>query len=125
MRLAALLLGMLALSGCAFTFIPLVPKPLSLEPRFTVGAESKLERRGSDLYLTLQLVRVPAEGYVSVYLYRRNEKGGEEKIAEDSKLATPDTKALEFRLYEALVGRYRAVVFWQDSVARQFDFELQ
>ena len=124
-RLAVLLLACASLSGCAFSFVPLVPKPLAFEPRFAVGAESRLERRGPDLYLTLALTSVPAEGYVSVFLYRRNEKGGEEKIAEDSKLANPGTRSLEFRLFDAVVGRYRAVVFWQDSVARQFDFELQ
>jgi hypothetical protein len=108
------------LSGCAFTFIPLIPEPIRLEPRLLVGSNSALERQGAEIVLRLELTRVPNEGYVSLYLYR-----GDDKIGEDSKLARLDTRSLEFRFSPAVIGRYRAVVFWASSVVRQFDLEVR
>ena len=108
------------LSGCAFTFIPLEPNPIRLEPKFVIGSASSLERQTSQIVLRLELRRVPQEGYVSVFLFRNDDQ-----VAEDSQLARPDTQNLEFRFKDAIVGRYRAVVFWQESVARQFDLEIK
>ena len=108
------------LSGCAFTFIPLNPNPIRLEPKFVIGSASSLERQTSEIVLKLELRRVPQQGYVSVFLYRNDDQ-----IAEDSKLARTDTTDLEFRFSDAVVGRYRAVVFWKESVARQFDLEVK
>lgn len=110
----------LLLSGCAFTFIPLNPNPIRLEPKLVIGTASSLERQTAEIVLRLELRRVPQEGYLSVFLYRNDDK-----IAEDSKLARPDTRGLEFRFNESVVGRYRAVVFWQESVVRQFDLEIK
>ena len=125
MRWFAALLVMLSLSGCVFTFIPLVPDPIRLEPRLTFKTGSELTRIGEQIVLHLELAKVPSEGFVGAYLYRALPDGGEEKIAEDSKLANPQTTSLEFRLSEAVVGQYRALVFWQGAVERQFEFDLK
>jgi hypothetical protein len=108
------------LSGCAFTFIPLNPNPIRLEPKLTIGSESSLERQTAEIVLKLALHRVPQQGYISVFLYR-----DDDKVAEDSQLARTDTTDLEFRFSEATVGRYRAVVFWKESIVRQFDLEVK
>jgi hypothetical protein len=122
--LAALIL-MLSLSGCVFTFIPLVPEKIQFEPRLTFKTGSQLAQVGEHIVLHLELAKVPNEGFVGAYLYRALPDGGEEKIGEDSKLANPQTTSLEFRLGEAVVGQYRALVFWQGAVERQFEFELK
>jgi hypothetical protein len=108
------------LSGCAFTFIPLNPNPIRLEPKLVIGSDSSLERQASEMVLKLTLRRVPQQGYISVFLFR-----DDDKLAEDSQLVRSDTRDLEFRFKESTVGRYRAVVFWQESVVRQFDLEVQ
>jgi hypothetical protein len=125
MRLLAALLVILSLSGCVFTFIPLVPEKISLEPRLAFRAGSGLKQVGEYIVLHLELAKVPSEGFIGAYLYRALPDGGEEKIGEDSKLANPKTVSLEFRLSDAVVGQYRALVFWQGSVERQFEFELK
>jgi hypothetical protein len=125
MRSITALLVMLSLSGCVFTFIPLVPEKINLEPRLAFKAGSGLKQVGEDIVLHLELARVPSEGFIGAYLYRALPDGGEEKIGEDSKLANPKTVSLEFRLSDAVVGQYRALVFWQGSVERQFEFELK
>lgn len=108
------------LSGCAFTFIPLDPNPIRLDPKFVIGSASSLERQTTEIVLRLELRRVPQQGYVSVYLFHNDDQ-----VAEDSKLARPETQDLEFRFPESTIGRYRAVVFWQESVVRQFDLEVK
>ena len=125
MRWFAAVLMMLSLSGCVFTFIPLVPEKINLEPRLTFRPGSQLAQIGEHIVLHLELAKVPNEGFVGAYLYRALPDGGEEKIAEDSKLANPQTTSLEFRLSDAVVGQYRALVFWQGSVERQFEFDLK
>jgi hypothetical protein len=125
MRWSVALLVMLSLSGCVFTFIPLVPEKIHLEPRLTFKTGSQLAQVGEHIVLHLELAKVPSEGFVGAYLYRALPDGGEEKIGEDSKLANPQTTSLEFRLGDAVVGQYRALVFWQGAVERQFEFELK
>jgi hypothetical protein len=125
MRWFAALLVLLSLSGCVFTVIPLVPEKIHLEPRLTFKAGSQLAQVGEHIVLHLELAKVPSEGFVGAYLYRALPDGGEEKIGEDSKLANPQTTSLEFRLSDAVVGQYRALVFWQGAVERQFEFELK
>jgi hypothetical protein len=125
MRWLFALLMSFSLSGCVFTFIPLVPEKIQLEPRLTFKAGSELKRVGEHIVLHLELAKVPSEGFVGAYLYRALPDGGEEKVAEDSKLANATTTSLEFRLSEAVVGQYRALVFWQGAVERQFEFELK
>jgi hypothetical protein len=125
MRWLFALLMSFSLSGCVFTFIPLMPEKIQLEPRLTFKAGSELKRVGEHIFLHLELAKVPSEGFVGAYLYRALPDGGEEKVAEDSKLADPKTTSLEFRLSDAVVGQYRALVFWQGAVERQFEFELK
>jgi hypothetical protein len=125
MRWFAALIMLLSLSGCVFTFIPLVPEKINLEPRLTFKIGSQLAQVGEHIVLHLELAKVPSEGFVGAYLYRALPDGGEEKIGEDSKLANPQTTSLEFRLGDAVIGQYRALVFWQGAVERQFEFELK
>jgi hypothetical protein len=125
MRWFAALLMMLSLSGCVFTFIPLVPEKIQLEPRLSFKTGSQLAQVGEHIVLHLELAKVPSEGFVGAYLFRALPDGGEEKIGEDSKLADPSTTSLEFRLGDAVIGQYRALVFWQGAVERQFEFELK
>jgi hypothetical protein len=125
MRWFLALLLSLSLSGCVYTFIPLVPKPIVLEPRLSLKSGSGLLQVDDQIVLHLELSKVPSEGFVGVFLYRALPDGGEEKVGEDSKLAAPGTVSLEFRLADAVVGSYRALVFWQGSVERQFEFVLR
>jgi hypothetical protein len=125
MRWLAALLVSISLTGCVFTFIPLVPEKIHLESRLTFKNGSQLTQVGEYIVLRLELANVPSEGFVGAYLYRALPDGGEEKIGEDSKLANPQTTSLEFRLSDAVVGQYRALVFWQGAVERQFEFELK
>jgi hypothetical protein len=125
MRWLLALVMILTLSGCVFTFIPLVPEKIQLEPRLSFKAGSELLQVGEHIVLHLELAKVPSEGFIGAYLYRALPDGGEEKIGEDSKLANPQTTTLEFRLGDAVVGQYRALVFWKNAVERQFEFELK
>jgi hypothetical protein len=46
-------------------------------------------------------------------------------VTEDSKLISVNTQSLEWKLTDALLGRYRAYLFWQGDVVRALDFVLE
>lgn len=115
------LLGLLALlSGCTYTFIPLTPRPLELPPAIIINAASTLTRSQDRIVLRVQLDKVPFEAYLSASLYFNDER-----ISEDSKLVDSGTKSLEFDLAPAILGTYRAYLFWDGAIVRQFEFVLE
>jgi hypothetical protein len=118
MRLLVSLVLMLFVS-CSYTFLPLTPAPLSLEPRLVLG-RSELTRSGNDILLRLEFQKIPNEGYLSVKLERNDDP-----VTEDSKLISLSTQSLEWKLTDAVLGRYRAYLFWQGDVVRALDFVLE
>ncbi len=110
----------MALSSCTFTFLPLTPKPLEIPPAVLIGDDSVLTRSQAEIVLRIKLEKVPSEGYLSAALYLEAKK-----VAEDSKLISPNAQNLEFKLGEAKLGRYRAYLFWQGNIVRQFEFNLE
>ena len=115
-----LLLSMVWLNSCSYTFIPLTPRPLALPPAILINAGSTLTRSQDRIVLRVTLDQVPSEGYLSASLYR-----DDERVSEDSKLVDATATSLEFDLSEARVGQYRAYLFWQGAIVRQFEFALE
>jgi hypothetical protein len=115
-----LILSLAALSACSYTFIPLTPRPLELPPAILINAGSVLTRSQDRIVLRVTLDQVPSEGYLSASLYR-----DDERISEDSKLIDATAANLEFDLSEARIGQYRAYLFWQGAIVRQFEFALE
>lgn len=110
---------LLLISSCSYTFLPLTPAALKLEPRLVLG-RAELTRSGADIVIRLEFLKIPTEGYLSVKLERNDDP-----VTEDSKLITTDTQSLEWKLSDAVLGRYRAYLFWQGSVVRALDFVLE
>jgi hypothetical protein len=119
MRQFASLTLMLLLSSCSYTFLPLTPAALSLEPRLVLG-RAELTRSGGDILLRLEFQKIPNEGYLSVKLERNDDP-----VTEDSKLISQNAQSLEWKLTKAVLGRYRAYLFWQGDVVRALDFVLE
>lgn len=114
------MLSVMALGACSYTFIPLTPRPLELPPAILISASSVLTRSQDRIVLRVNLDTVPSEGYLSASLYR-----DDERVSEDSKLIDATAVSLEFDLTEARVGQYRAYLFWQGAIVRQFEFTLE
>ncbi len=112
------------LLSCSFTFIPFAPRPLEIPPAILIGNDSVLGRSQNEIVLKVNLVKVPSEGYLSASLYLKSDRT-EKRIAEDSKLVTQNSRDLEFRFPNAQLGQYRAYLFWQGSIVRQFEFNLK
>jgi hypothetical protein len=114
----------LVLTSCSFTFIPFAPRPLDIPPAIIIGNDSQLGRSQDVVVLRVRLVKVPSEGYLSASLYLKTNRT-EKRIAEDSKLITQSTGNLEFAFPEAKLGEYRAYLFWQGNIVRQFEYKLE
>lgn len=114
-----LLILIVALSSCSYTFLPLTPAPLKLEPRLVLG-RAELTRSGANILLRLEFLKIPLEGYLSVKLERNDDP-----VTEDSKLISVNTQSLEWKLSDAVLGRYRAYLFWQGDVVRALDYVLE
>jgi hypothetical protein len=101
-----------------------VPSKTALPVGIVLASDSALGREQAKLVLRLRLQQLPNEGYLAVYLYRNDER-----VAEDSRYLTPnaltDQPEQRFSLSEAQVGRYRAIVFWQNRIVRQFELEVK
>ncbi len=124
MRYLLSLTIMLLLSSCSFTFIPFAPRPLEIPPAIIIANTSVLTRRQNTIVLRFNLGKVPNEGYLSASLYLKTDRT-ERRIAEDSQLITVNSKNLEFSFPDAKIGTYRAYLFWQGSIVRQFEFVLE
>jgi hypothetical protein len=112
------------LSACSFTFLPFAPQPLAIPPAIIVGNDSSLGRSQHAVVLRVRLVKVPSEGYLSASLYLKANRT-ERRIGEDSKLITSNSSNLEFVFPDAKTGDYRAYLFWQGNIVRQFEFKLE
>jgi hypothetical protein len=116
---ASLLALVVLLVGCSYTFIPLTPKPLDLPPAIIVNRASVLTRSQDRIVLRVKLDQVPKEGYLSASLYFNDDR-----VSEDSKLIDAPSE-VEFDLSDAKLGAYRAYLFWEGAVVRQFEFVLE
>lgn len=112
------------LVSCSFTFVPFAPRPLAIPPAIIIASDSSLGRSQDSMVLRVRLVKVPSEGYLSASLYLKANRT-ERRIGEDSKLITADSSSLEFVFPEAKTGEYRAYLFWQGNIVRQFEFKLE
>jgi hypothetical protein len=116
------------LVACSYSVVPLVPQPLTRQQLavggLVLGAESGLERQQQHLNLRLAIRGLPQAGYLSVYLYRNDTQ-----VAENSRYLQSEPQSqpqeLILTLSEAQLGRYRAVVFWENRVIRQFELEIK
>lgn len=111
-------------TACSFTFIPFAPRPLEIPPAILIGNDSRLTRSQDSIVLRVNLSKVPSEGYLSASLYLKTNRT-EQRISEDSKLISPNSRQLEFVFPNAKIGLYRAYLFWQGSIVRQFEFSLE
>ncbi len=114
----------LCLASCSFTFIPFAPQSLEIPPAIIIANDSVLSRSQNTIVLWVKLTKVPNEGYLSASLYLKTDRS-EKRIAEDSKLITTASRELVFTFPEAKIGQYRAYLFWQGSIVRQFEFVLK
>lgn len=106
------------LGGCAFTFWPIIPE--ALPDQSGVMAVESLTRDGSNILVHVRLDRVPHEGFVSVFLYR-----DDAKVGEDSKLVTAgDGQEASFSFDPAVLGAYRAIVFFDGIALRQSELTV-
>jgi hypothetical protein len=112
------------LCSCSFTFIPFAPRPLEIPPAIIIANDSLLTRSQNTIVLRVKLTKVPSEGYLSASLYLKTDRT-EKRIAEDSKLITTASRDLVFSFPDAKIGQYRAYLFWQGSIVRQFEFVLE
>jgi hypothetical protein len=114
----------LGLTSCSFTFIPFAPRPLNIPPAIIIANDSALGRSQDSLVLRVRLVKVPSEGYLSASLYLKANRT-EKRIGEDSKLISQNSSQLTFSFPDAKIGEYRAYLFWQGNIVRQFEFKLE
>ena len=114
------LLPLLPLSGCAFTYVPLVREARTPDPRLTVLRESRLVEADGALELTLALERVPEADWLAVQWF---DPGNSEVAAESVWLEPAAAQTLELALPGRVVlenGLWRAVVSYQGRLIRQF-----
>lgn len=115
------LLPLLALSGCAFTYLPLVREARVPDPRLTVLRESELVQADGALELTLALESVPEADWLAVQWFAPSNS---EVAAESVWLEpAPTAQSLELALPGRVVlenGLWRAVVSYQGRLIRQF-----
>lgn len=115
------LLSLLALSGCAFTYTPLVREARTPDPRLTVLRESGLVQADGALELTLALRSVPEADWLAVQWFDPSNS----EVAAESVWLEPAaaTQSLELALPSRVVlqnGLWRAVVSYQGRLIRQF-----
>lgn len=123
MRYLALLL---LLSGCTFTYIPVVREVRAPEPRLSVLNASELRQTATSLELKLALGAVPEADWLAVQWFGPDN----DEVAADSvwlepapgpqtlTLALPPRVALED-------GLWRAVVSYQGRLARHFSVTVR
>ncbi|MFN3266571.1 MAG: hypothetical protein ACK41E_07000, partial [Deinococcales bacterium] len=99
-------------------------RPLAIPPAIIIAKDSNLGRSQDTIVLRVRLLKVPSEGYLSASLYLKANRS-EKRVGEDSQLVTPNSSSLEFVFPEAKTGEYRAYLFWQGNIVRQFEFELE
>lgn len=119
------LLTLLLLGGCTYTYIPLVRESRAPEPRLTItDAGSRLEQTKRSLRLTLELLVVPESDWLVVQWFDpRNQE-----VAAKSLYIEPEPQAVTLALPQGTKledGLWRAVVSYQGKLARQFSLKVR
>ena len=118
MRYLALLL---LLSGCTFTYIPVVREVRAPEPRLSVLNASELRQTGTSLELELALGTVPEADWLAVQWFGPD---NDEVAAASVWLEpAPDPQTLTLALPPRVAltdGLWRAVLSYQGQLARHF-----
>lgn len=117
MRIGVLLVLMLALlTGCRYTFIPLIPPKAT--GTIPVRLKAELVRDGDDLLLSATLDDPQARGYLEVRWYREGTPLGQDSSYLD---AAGSTARFRLNAPERASG-YRAVLSFGGAVLRQLDY---
>ncbi|MBS3966592.1 MAG: hypothetical protein KGZ60_04990 [Truepera sp.] len=119
-------LALLALSSCAFTYIPLIPEARTLPPSLDLRGSAGLLQDGDSLALHLTLREVPAADWLAVQWYAPDNRiVASESIWVDPSSAS--TTRVFFLPAEATwqPGLWRAVVSFQGQVVRQFSLAVE
>lgn len=119
-------LALLALSSCAFTYIPLIPEARTLPPSLDLRGSAGLIQDGDSLALHLALREVPAADWLAVQWYDPNNR----IVASESIWVDPSSVGATRVLFlPAEVawqpGLWRAVVSFQGRVVRQFSLAVE
>jgi len=118
-------LALLALSSCAFTYIPLIPEARTLPPSLDLRGSVGPVRDGDSLALHLTLREVPAADWLAVQWYAPDNRiVASESIWVDPSSAS--TTRVFFLPAEAAwqPGLWRVVVSFQGQVVRQFSLAV-
>ncbi len=115
-KLPLLLTAALALTGCRYTFVPLVP-PLTQGTFPTRLADVGVTRDGDTLTLTATLQDARSSGYLSCVWYL-----GSEEVGRDTVFVDPQGRVARFKLPAPTRGAYRADLAFEGTVLRQVEY---
>ena len=125
-RLVYLLVLMLSLSGCAYTYLPPVREARVPEPRLTIAAASRLGQNETTIRLDLRLVTVPEADWLAVQWFGPNN----DEVTAESVWVVPTERPqnVAVSLPPSAVlrdGLWRAVLSYQGRFVRQFSVQVQ
>ncbi len=125
-RYCTLLTGLLLiLPSCAFTYLPLIPEARTLPPTLDLRGSAGLIRDGNNLALHLTLREVPAADWLAVQWYAPDNL----IVASESIWIDPSSAGATRAFFlpaevPQRPGLWRAVVWYQGQVARQFSLAI-
>lgn len=124
-RMLLLILLLLPLGGCAFSYIPLIPEAHVSEPPLELRSPDGLVLAGDTLRLSVQLLNQQQEGWLAVQWYGP----GNREVASDSLWVRPDDAGRVHHLYlpgdvALRPGQWRAVVSFAGQLLRQFSVQV-
>lgn len=119
------LLTLLLLGSCTYTYIPLVRESRAPDPRLTIiDAGSSLAQTKRSLRLTLELLVVPESDWLVVQWFDPRNK----EVSAKSLYLEPEPQAVTLALPQGTKledGLWRAVVSYQGKLARQFSLKVR
>lgn len=130
LRLGGLMVVLVAfsagLSGCAFTYIPLLRDVQAPEPQFTVSERSELLQTDDRLTLKLEIQTVPEADWLAVQWFN---PANEEVYASSLWIRpTPAAQPLSRTLPPRIAlesGLWRAVISYKGDLIRQFSTSVR
>ena len=117
---------LLALGGCAYTYLPPVREARVPEPRLTVAAASRLEQNETTVRLDLRLVTVPEADWLAVQWFGPDN----DEVTAESVWVVPAAgpQDVAVSLPPSIVlrdGLWRAVLSYQGRFVRQFSVTVR
>ena len=125
-RLVYLLVLLLSLSGCAYTYLPPVREARVPEPRLTIAAASRLGQNETTIRLDLRLITVPEADWLAVQWFGPNN----DEVTAESVWVVPaeGPQDVAVSLPPSAVlrdGLWRAVLSYQGRFVRQFSVQVR